>query len=443
MPIHKDFHPAYKANIGMWTKCEDTFQGQDAVHAAGTKYLPKLKGQTSSEYKSYRDRALFYSITAKSISGMVGMATSKAPSLQYPEAMSYYFKDNSGLQFYELYIGTLTQIILKGRIGVFVDVGADGDRYAQTYMYEAESIVNWTTNSDGKLTSVVLRECQIQTASNDQFKVEEVEYFRYLFLDSDGIYSCEIYDDKGKILVTKKQPTISGSTIDYIPFYIAGPSGLRVSPEKSPTIDIVNVNLSHYLSSADLEHGRHFTGLPTPVVIGADGEKTLSIGSSTAWGLPVGGDAKYLEFTGQGLKTLENALDQKQSQLASLSARILDNSGKGSESADVVKLRYMSETATLSSIIRSVESLLNTVYNQVSKYVSDETVTISLDKEFISSELSPAEIKSLSESYLNGTMSKESYIYNMRRGGRLSPNVTDQEEMDGLTLVNDIESVGQ
>ena len=198
---------------------------------------------------------------------------------------------------------------------------------------------------------------------------------------------------------------------------------------------MVNVNHSHYLSSADLEHGRHFTGLPTPIIIGADGDKKLSIGSTTAWGLPIGGDAKYLEFTGQGLKTLENALSQKEAQLASLSARVLDNSGNGSESADVVKLRYMSETATLTSIIRSIESLLNKVYNQVGKYIGiTSEVSISLDKEFVSTHLTPAEIKELSTALLAGTMSKESYIYNMRRGGRLSPNTSDTQEMAALTF---------
>jgi hypothetical protein len=65
---------------------------------------------------------------------------------------------------------------------------------------------------------------------------------------------------------------------------------------------------------ADLEHGAHFTGLPTPIITGHNlGEdETFSIGSTTAWVLPNEyTDVKYLEFTGQGLGALESRLVSK------------------------------------------------------------------------------------------------------------------------------------
>ena len=111
MPIDSQ-HPKYKDRYSQWTKCRDAFEGEDAIKLAGVKYLPKLKGQTDDDYKSYKNRALFYSITSKSVSALVGMATSKAPKLEYNDSMSVYFNDSRMIQFSEVYSNVLTEVLL-------------------------------------------------------------------------------------------------------------------------------------------------------------------------------------------------------------------------------------------------------------------------------------------------------------------------------------------
>lgn len=433
MPIHKDFHPDYVKNLPIWTKCRDAFEGQEAVHDKGELYLPKLSGQKASDYKAYKMRALFYAITGKSISSMVGMATYKDPILKYPKELEPYFKENSGIQFYELYTTALKEVMLQGRLGVYVDRVKSNARPV-TVTYIAENILNWDVDDEGNLIEVVLLEHIAARDVNDRFKKVITCQYRHLYLDNDGFVACDIYDNKGKIVGNTMQPTNRGVRMNTIPFYILGPSGINCEVEKSPALDIVNINLSHYRSSADLEHGRHFTGLPTPVVIGSDSNTALHIGSSTAWGLPAGGDAKYLEFTGQGLQSLQDALKEKETQLASLSARLLDNSRRGSEAAEAVKLRYMSETATLSSMSRGIESLLNTVYTTICRMenLDESELSIVLDKSFVSNKLTSGEMKELSQMFIDGTISEESYIYNLRTGERLDPNRTDDEELIAL-----------
>jgi hypothetical protein len=223
--------------------------------------------------------------------------------------------------------------------------------------------------------------------------------------------------------------------MDYIPFYAVNPMGVGWGNVKPPVLDIVDINISHYRSSADLEHGRHFTGLPTPIVSGVDGGSKMAIGSTTAWVLP-DKDAKayFLEFTGQGLLSLEKALSEKQSQLASLSARLIGQSSNGSEAAETVRLRYTSETASLTSVVRSVEALLNRVYKTVAKMESldESSVSILIDKEFLSSKMTGPEIKSFVDSYLAGGISKETLVFNLRRGDALSPGRTDQQELGAI-----------
>jgi hypothetical protein len=210
----------------------------------------------------------------------------------------------------------------------------------------------------------------------------------------------------------------------YIPFVFVNPIGVGISDVKPPVLDIVDINISHYRTSADLEHGRHFTGLPTPYVLGAPAETVLKIGSSTAWVIAdYQAKVGYLEFTGQGLASLERALVEKQAQLASLSARLIDNSSKGSEAAETVRLRYMSETASLRSVVQSVEAAINRAYAFCADMegLDKNSVSITLQKEFLDTGLSPQMLNALVKSYLEGGITKEILIHNLSRGDLLPP----------------------
>jgi len=154
-----------------------------------------------------------------------------------------------------------------------------------------------------------------------------------------------------------------------------------------------------------------------------------------AWVLPdANAKAYYLEFTGQGLVSLEKALSEKQTQLASLSARLIGQSSNGSEAAATVRLRYMSETASLASVVRSVEAVLNKIYRCLAKMegLDPESISIIMDKEFLDSRLSSADLREMVQAYLDGGLSKETLVYNLRRGGVISPDRSDLEETKAL-----------
>jgi hypothetical protein len=47
-------HPEYDENVTAWLRARDVFAGEDAVKAAGVRYLPRLDSQTDDEYAAYR-----------------------------------------------------------------------------------------------------------------------------------------------------------------------------------------------------------------------------------------------------------------------------------------------------------------------------------------------------------------------------------------------------
>lgn len=431
MPVNS-VHPLYLANQDKWERCRDAFEGSDAIKAKGVKYLPALIDQSSAEYRAYKDRALFYSITSKTIESLVGLAMQKEAIISRPEKMAHYFEDNSGVEFYELLDRAFTETMLMGRFGVLIDRPLDGGP-PNPVPYLSESILNWDTDANGRLTFVVLHESILVPSANDRFVKTYENQYRVLEL-VDGVYTQMLYD-KGMQLVSTVVPTNYGVAMDYIPFYIVTPSGIGSTVDKSPMLDIVEINISHYRTSADLEHGRHFTGLPTPVVIGVDASTVLKIGSMTAWIIPnERGDAKYLEFTGEGLRSLEKALSEKQSQLASLSARLIDSSTRGSESPETVKMRYASENANLVAISRSVEAFINIVYRTIADMESldRDEVRVELARDFVAKSLTSKEVKEMVEAYFEGGISKETLIYNLRKGGVLDPLRSDEDEISSI-----------
>lgn len=425
MTISNQNHPLYNYWISSWQDCRNAYDGQRAIKAAGIRYLPKLSGQTDEDYRAYKERALFFSITSKTVSALVGMALQRPPILVAPEEMNSYGVDRNGAQLTELVSSAVSEVLLVSRYGLFMDMPTDGGK-PYLARYTSENIIDWMVDRDGTLLMVLLQEKVFER--NSAGDNVEITQFRKLSLEL-GVYTVTIYNDQ-RVAVSVLQPTIGVNTMTQIPFVLINPVGIGWDIFKPPMLDIVDINISHYRTSADLEHGRHFTGLPTPVVSGVDSSTVLKIGSQSAWILPPA-DAKayFLEFKGEGLKTLETAIQEKQSQLASLSARLMDNSHKGSEAVDAVKLRFMAETASLLMVVLAVEDGLTTAHKLIALALGEDPskVSVKLNREFLSSKLSAAEVVALTNVYIQGGMSVETYIYNLRRGDMLPHNLTDEE----------------
>lgn len=426
-------HPQYLYNLPDYQKIRDCYNGERAIKSKNVTYLPKLKAQSEEDYNNYLTRALFFPVTGKTVTTMVGLATVKPPKVAAPDVMAPYFKDSeSGYQFSEFYVTTMQEMVLMGRYGVLIDAPETVQGQPNLCPYIAENIVNWDADELGRLTMLLLRE-EVHTREPGQFQTDISYQYRHCFLDAAGIYSVEVLDDELTVVKPAMQPVFSGNTITFIPWVTFGSSGVHIGVDKPPMLDISTINISHYLTSADLEWGRHIVGLPTPVVSGVDSGTKLSIGGTAAWILPVvEAKAYYLEFQGLGLKSLEIAMSDKISLMSSMSARLVDNSTRGSEAAETVRLRYMSESAGLIHIIGSIETGCNILYNMLAKLLLTTEVNVQFSKEILGVGVSFKDLKILFEAYLTSSISKETLVYNLRRLDAIDPNRTDEEEMSAI-----------
>lgn len=431
--IEKIAHPDYLAYLPDYQMIRDCFRGARAIKNAGMVYLPQLSGQSKEDYDNYKNRALFFPITGKTATTMVGLATTKPPKTEYPETMAPYFSDTeANYQFTEFYVSVFTEVVLMGRYGVLIDAPeTEGEPTLVPYI--TENVVNWKFNSNGQLSSLLLREHKL-VEGDTRFETKSVCQYRHCFLSPEGQYQIEVLNDELEITQGPIIPLFSGVAIEFIPFTPFGSSGIHFNVDKPPMMDIATINISHYMSSADLEWGRHLTGLPTPVVSGVDSSTSLKIGGTTAWVLPPPeAKAYFLEFQGQGLQSLEKAMVEKIGLMASVSARLIDNSTRGSEAAETVRLRYMSESASLIHVLNAVESGLTMMYNMLARLGKHAgPVTILFSREIIGLGIAFKDLKTLFEGYMQGSISKETLVYNLRRLEAIDPNRSDADELAAI-----------
>ena len=81
--------PEYEAALPRWQRCRDCFEGNDAVKARTTAYLPALEGHQGSaeKYDAYLTRAVFYNATARTVAGLLGSVFRATPSWTFPAAI--------------------------------------------------------------------------------------------------------------------------------------------------------------------------------------------------------------------------------------------------------------------------------------------------------------------------------------------------------------------
>lgn len=466
MPVDSQ-HPEYTEYFDKWQRCNDVADGQDAIHQAGTLYLPKLSDQTAEEYQAYLKRTPFYNAFWRTLVGLQGMLFRKPPEIVLPPSVEKLMEDVTldGTPMHLFALELSEEILKLGRVGVFVDypivdteTTTKADALAMNLrpllkMYDAESIINWRTrviNNATVLSMVVLRECV--DVRVDEFSCEEETQYRVLDLVDlvwpDGVVRptyrvrvIKIEDKDGKKVettISNTFPQIDGKYLESIPFQFIGIDDVNWCVDEPPLIDLVDMNLSHFRTSADYEHGCHFTGLPTPVVSGYTPEKQgekFVIGSLTAWVFPrPDAKANFLEFKGEGLGALERNLAKKEANMAVLGARMLEVQTRAVESAKTASIHRSGEQSMLSSVAQSISIAVTKVLKVFCKFAGadDTNVKFELNRDFFPVPMDSLTVTAIIAAWQNGAMSYETMFRNLQRGEIFRPEDTPETEQQAI-----------
>ncbi len=451
-------HAEYIDAAALWARCRDFAAGSDKVKEGGEGYLPKLGGQTDDEYEAYKSRAQFYNATGRTIEGMGGLVMRIDPVVDLPSQLADLEDDvdYQGTSLFEFAKLQVLENLTVGRTGILVDMPVRTDQNTtqaraealglRPYLahYTAESIYSWRTQRIGGavvLTQVVLQEFIETVDPQDEFLTTSETRFRVLDLGEAG-YKQRIFkankDNKdwtqdGDDIV----PTMGGKPLTFIPFVFIGTRTNTPDVQKPPVADLVDVNLGHYRNSADLEHGLHFTALPTPVITGHSGsaDEAIAIGSETFLVLKSpNAKAFFMEFSGAGLTPMQSAMDKKEGQMASLGARMLSTEKKGVEAADTARIHRSGEAGVLASMAGSVTKGIKRALNIAAEWAGAAagSAEFQLNKDFLPINMDPGMLRELLAAWQSGGISMPVLFDNLKRGELIRDDVTLEDMQEDI-----------
>lgn len=477
-------HPDYTKALPTWELVETALCGERAVKDAEDIYLPKLSDQGNAGYDAYKKRAQFIEVTQRTHEMLVGFIFRKDPQYVFDSTLVEFMDDAtmSGLSFYDWLKDTARTVLGPGRRGTLIDWDDDEGR-PFIIGYEAKDIINWKTKrifGHLVLSMLVLREWSSVfynvgegDAPADPFEEKLYEQYRvYEILDDDEgrpYVRCQVWrksvskgdgstpkgtlpgtgptgavsasGTEGWILLNESMPARGGVPLARIPFVFHGPNNFLPAIDRAPMESIARVNFSHYRTSADLENGLHFLGLPQLWAKGFGDDATkLPIGANVAWvSTEQWAQAGYVEVA-NGFEGLEKAMERKEKQMANLGARMLDSSNatRQPEAYDTVRIRQTGETVTLTNIAIALTQSASKVLQWAQWWVTRtaqnpedlaDDAKVEMNTDFVSNEIQPQQLTALMSAYAQKGISRKTLFFNLQRGDMYPPDIDYNSEV--------------
>lgn len=435
-------HINYTNSLSDWQLMRDVLSSNVA------KYVPMLEGQTKDEFKAYTSRPAFFNATQRTLYALLGLIFSKPAEVTDSTELNKIYEnitldDDTSEDFAK---SIAKEVLTVGRCGVLVDLPSiDRSQFsasqieamnlrAYARMYRAENIINWRyTNVNGiQYLSLLVLEESFEYQGSDEFTVEIGTRWRVLDL-FEGRYRQRIYvkqkDDTA--LTAEVFPVANGKAIDYIPFVFFGVNELKGNIEAPPLLDLAKVNLSHFKNDVDLEHGAHFTALPTPCISGYNADPSapeIKIGSTSflTFSDP-NAKAYYMEFSGDGLNTIQSIIALKEKRMAVLGARLLLDEKKTAEATETVAMRSSGERAVLINLAITVSSGLKKVLEIIAEWENiKQEIVYNLNTDYNLNTLDAQLLAQIMSGVQAGTIPMQVLFHNMKEG-ELIPDDMDYE----------------
>ncbi|NYR09598.1 DUF4055 domain-containing protein [Psychrobacter sp. BI730] len=473
MPINTT-HPQYDALAPRWQRMTDVCNGEDAIKAAGERYLPMPNKdirtpEALARYSNYKDRAVFVEVTKDTLDKYTGQAFKDDPVLNVDKQLDYMKRDanGAGLSIYQIAQKAFEAQLERGRFGLFVDYPTTSDEVSQADVernalrptinfYAPESIINWRTTVIGGQTvtnMIVLYETVYETDPDDIFSSEQVEQWRYLGLDETG-YFVEVWrkatinqqGDKDGFVIHQERvyPTKSGNVkFNRIPFVIGGSDSNDWCEQNIPLESLAKMNLAHYRNSADYEQSVFTCGQVQAWMSGVSEQRMTALEKQ---GIRIGAGALImLEENGKfGFAQAEpnnlagEAMDKKYAIMQALGAKLSESSDTQiQKTATQSNQDSSTQNSTASMAIANINEAIHDAillcyeYLGITYTAKDGEYLFKAKQDFVSATVDSATMTAIG-SWVQGSLAPKSVAYNYQRKYNLIDAELTDDEIDGL-----------
>lgn len=425
-----------------YTLIDDCLKGEPAIKLKKQVYLPIPNEQENSvksqRYEHYLERAVFYNVTARTLSGITGLVYLKDTNYKLPVLLEPLKVDctGEGISLAQLSKRALRWGMSFGRAGLFadypqlddtstVDEIKTGEVQPVFRLYRGDEITNWRTkivNGKVVLSLVVLKEKYVE--DKDEFVNQE--YFRYRVLRLvDDVFTVEVINArnyKSEGVITPKDS--DGDPFDSIPFFFIGSENNDSETDHPPIYDLAVLNVAHYRNSADYEESVYTVGQPTIWYSGVSEEWAtnvlggkLYIGARGGLPLPEGGEAGILQVEPNTLS--KEAMDQKENQMLALGAKLVQATSGNRTTATEAQINDASETSILVNVAKNVSDAFTAALQFACRYVGSkkEEVEFALQADLEITKMTSQDLIALVKTWLDGAISRTELRYNLRKSG--------------------------
>lgn len=388
---------------------------------------PRSEGYEERRYRynNYLQRAVFYNVTRRTVSALVGQIFSKYPTYDLNE-LAYLEGDvdGAGQSLVQQAKDVTVQCLLKGGGGLLADMPvnegvtkasmANGGIRPIIKHYQRESIINWRVIKLGsvyKLGLLVLAESYV--AEDDGYKQELGEQLLVLRL-TDGLAESEIIQKiDGEWVSQGVNPLLDskGSQLTEIPFYFYGAVNNDAEIDDSPMYDIASLNVAHFRDSACYQEMLFLTASPTLVITGLDQQwvdevltNGVALGSRSGILLQVGATASLIQAQADG--ALYEAMQHKEAQMRTLGAKLVQETTSAAKTATEAAQDGADEASTLTVIANNVSDAYTKAVRACGRYVGVATdgLFVTLNTQFDFAKLSPEQIDRLVALWQSGAI---------------------------------------
>jgi Domain of unknown function (DUF4055) len=413
-----------------WLLMRDAMDGESAIKRGAETYLAKPGGFKNNPlledklYDAYRSRAQFPEILAPSVAAMIGIIHGREIAITIPPAMQFLWEDADGMGLpLEAFHRRITRdLLVIGGYAVLADAPeGGGDPYLVGYARDA--VVNWDRDW------WVLDESGMR---RDGFVWKQMRQFRLLGI-TDGGYGALVYEGD---TVTPREVVIrarGGSVLPRIPFVVGNARDLSPRIESPPLIGVARASLAIYQLSADYRWQLFMSGQETLVVI--NGTAPTAVGASAVHSMMgsegVTPDMKYVSPSCAGIDAHLRAMEDNRTAAVQAGARLLEQSNKAQESGEARRLRFASETATLTSIAQASAMILERALRNVAMLMGlpEDDITVDAPTDLLDRTMSPADAEALMRLWQGGAIAWPTFYDNLQRGGIASAERSEEEEL--------------
>lgn len=454
-------HPSYSAFVKDWQLMTDAYSGERAIRDAGIEYLPATPGQYLDgmqanqtgymNYLGYKARAVFPDFVKLAVEALIGVMHQKPPTIELPSQMEP-LREQATVkgESLEMLLRRINEAqLVAGRVGLLADVvdGSPVGVLPYVALYGAMDIINWDDGAREEivlqnLNLVVLNETESERGSGLDWVTQKK--YRVLILGDaetneptdEGVYRVALYDEKTGTNFSEGEfiePSIAGNTLNKIPFVIINSKDIVPDTAAPPLLGLANLALTVYRGEADYRQSLFMQGQDTMVIMGGNKDDDLRAGAGAAIYVQLGGDAKYIGVSSQGLPEMRMALENDRKEAAETSGRLVDTQGGEKESGQALRIRISAKTASLNQIALAGAEGLQTILRIEAEWlgINPEEVVVQANTDFADDTLEGRTlVEYMQAKVLGAPLSNESIHLKLQEKDLTS--LTFEEELEAI-----------